>query len=84
MVKNDTMQNFFQKFHEINKKQSQGELLYSLSNGTKVYSLPQDKMICLVPDLSKFNMPNTGKRIEITGMPPGTIPPYKIIPEDNK
>ena len=28
-----------------------------LPNGNKLYELPMDKMICVVPDMSKFHMP---------------------------
>ena len=33
----------------------QAKLLYTLSNGNKVYSLPQDNMPCVVPDMSQYN-----------------------------
>jgi hypothetical protein len=64
--------------------QTMGKLIFIQPNGTKVYSLPQDNMICFVPDLSQYNynMPNPAKK-KVTGMPPGSAPQYKIIP-DNK
>jgi len=64
--------------------QPMGKLIFIQPNGTKVYSLPQDNMICFVPDLSQYNynMPNPAKK-KVTAMPPGSAPQYKIIP-DNK
>lgn len=61
----------------------QAVLLFTQPNGNKVYSLPKDNMICIVPDLSNFNMPNIAKNKIVSGMPPGRIPPYKIIPQNN-
>ena len=63
------------------KYKHQATLLLTLENGSKVYSLPQDNMPCLVPEMSQFNMPNLAKGKKVNGMPPGIIPPYKIIPE---
>lgn len=57
------------------------KLLFTLENGSKIYSLPQDNMICLVPDMSPYNMPNIAKGKKVSGMPPGFVPPYNIIPE---
>jgi hypothetical protein len=51
-----------------------------LPNNTKIYSLPQDNMPCIVPDLTQFNMPNKLNGTRITGMPPGTAP-KKNFPE---
>ena len=36
----------------------QAKLLYTLKDNTRVFSLPQDNMICIVPDVKQFNMPN--------------------------
>jgi len=58
-----------------------GTLVYTQPNGTRVYTLPQDQMPCLAPDMSQFNMPVKGKGIKITGMPPGSLPPNEIIPK---
>ena len=33
------------------------KLLKTLPNGNKLYELPMDKMICVVPDMSQFHMP---------------------------
>ena len=33
------------------------KLLKILPNGNKLYELPMDKMICVVPDMSQFHMP---------------------------
>ena len=74
----DSLQKIMQK---ISEKQHMGTLAYTQPNSTRVYALPQDQMPCLVPDMSQFNMPVMGKGIKITGMPPGSVPPYNIIPE---
>jgi hypothetical protein len=47
----------------------QAKLHHILPNGNKVYSLPQDNMPCVVPDMSQFNMPDVR-----SGMSPYTIP----------
>lgn len=50
------------------------------SNGDKVYILGQDKMPCVVPDMSQFNMPNISnptdyfKSLAFQQTLPGTIP----------
>ena len=58
-----------------------GKLVYTQTNGTRVYILPRDNMTCLVPDMSQFNMPVMGKGMKKSGMPPGSAPPNSIIPE---
>jgi hypothetical protein len=60
------------------------KLLYTLSNGSKVYILPLDNMPCLVPELAQFNMPVMGRDMKMTGMPPGLQPPVPLIPPQNK
>ena len=77
-VSTDSLQKIMQK---ISEKQRWGTLVYTQPNSTRVYALPQDQMPCLVPDMSQFNMPVMGKGIKITGMPPGSVPPYNINPE---
>jgi|SRR5687768_11353870 len=57
------------------------KLSHVLPNGNIVYLLPQDNMSCIVPDMNQFNMPNVGRKIKASGMPPGTSPPHKIIPK---
>lgn len=55
--------------------QSREKLLAVLSNGTKVYALPQDHMPCLKPDMSQFNMPDAGRNVTIYRYPEkGSIP----------
>lgn len=65
-----------------------GQLAFTHPNGDKIYSLPQDNMLCLVPDLARtnYNMPNPVKGMRVTGMPPGSVPQRKIIipPNENK
>ena len=74
----DSLQTIMQK---INEQQRLGTLAYTQPNGTRVYTLPNDHMPCLVPDMSQFNMPVMGKGIKITGMPPGSLQPNEIIPK---
>lgn len=73
----------------------QAKLLYTLKDNTKVFSLPQDNMISLVPDMKQFNMPNAGiAKLPFTipselkdqlqhqpGRIPNAITPYDIIPQ---
>jgi hypothetical protein len=61
-----------------------GDLVMTQPNGTSVYLLPQDKMPCLVPDLSRtnYNMPILMKGQKISGMPPGSsINPHLLYPK---
>ena len=74
---------------------SQAKLKFVLPDSTKVYSLPQDNMICLVPEMKQFNMPNATSPYISFIIPnelknelrhqPGRIPnaviPYNIIPQ---
>ena len=46
------------------------KLLYTLTNGDKVYALPQDNMPCIVPDMSQYNNFELVK----PDMTPSTIP----------
>jgi len=64
--------------------QPQGKLSQTLSNGNKVYILPNDNMICIVPNMQEFNMPNPGRKMPIIGMPPYRMPRFKLIPEEGK
>ena len=77
----DSLPYFLDKLSEKTRQHSYGNLLFTQPNGTRVYSLPQDNLICLVPDMSQFNMPVIGKEIKITGMPPFSVPPNNIIPK---
>ena len=77
----DSLPAIMEMMQKLSEKQHLGTLIYTKSNGTKVYVLPQDNMTCLVPDMSQFNMPVLGKGIKITGMPPGSLPPKEIIPK---
>jgi len=76
----DSLQKTMELMQKLRKRQHTGTLVYT-NNGTRVYSLPQDNMPCLVPDMSQFNMPVLGKGTKITGMPPGSLPPNEIIPK---
>jgi len=77
----DSLQKIMEIMQKFRGNQHIGELVFTQPNGTKVYALAQDQMPCLVPDISQFNMPVVGKGAKITGMPPGSFPPYNIIPE---
>ena len=77
----DSLQTIIKIMQNLNEEQHPGTLAYTKPNGTRVYALSQDQMPCLVPDMSQFNMPVISKGIKITGMPPGSSPPNKIIPE---
>ena len=77
----DSLEKFMSIMQKLSEKQRRGTLVYTKPNGTIVYALPQDNMLCLVPDMSQFNMPVLGKGIKITGMPPGSLPPNEIIPK---
>jgi hypothetical protein len=80
----DSLQKVLDEFQQMQMTPSIGNLIYTQTNGTKVYALTQDNMVCLVPDLSRhnYNMPIAGTGIKITGMPPGSIP-NTIIPRNN-
>lgn len=58
-----------------------GTLSFVHSNGNKFYTLPQDNMLCIVPDMSQFNMPVAGKAMKIEEMPPGSVTPQLLIPK---
>lgn len=60
---------------ELDKKMPMGmEYSHSLTSGTNVYTLPQDNMPCVVPDMKQFSMPNAGTGIKIKSNGPGAIP----------
>ena len=58
-----TVNKFDNSIHEKKSVRGNGmhlndaKLLKTLPNGNKLYELPMDKMICVVPDMSKFHMP---------------------------
>ena len=72
----DFSRNFSDNFPNAN-------LQSTLTNGTKIYSLPGDNMICLVPDLTQFYMPNVARKVKIFRRPQDYFPRYKIIPDGN-
>lgn len=57
------------------------KLSHVLSNGNKVYLLPQGNMPCMVPDMHQFNMPVIFNDSLPTTMPNVWLKPYRIIPE---
>ncbi len=65
----------------------QARLSQVLPNGNKVYSLPQDNMPDVVPDMSQFNMVNAAKtpgnsnsNLLSQETMPNAVTPYPIIP----
>lgn len=58
------------------------KLLFNMSNGNKVYALPQDGMPCIVPDMNRFTIPNSGKGIPLYRYPAlGAIPNPALEPQ---
>lgn len=82
---------FFKKDLQLLTTRTKTKILTELTNGNKAYSLPQDNMPCIVPDMSQFNMPNIANpkeyfqsladRTHKPGKMPNAIIPYRIIPE---
>jgi len=68
--------------------QSNHSQSYTLPNGNKVYTLAQDNMPCVKPDMSQFNMPNVAdghfkifvQKRNTPGKIPNPISPFEIIP----
>lgn len=77
----DSLRKIMEVMQKIRESQKMGTLVLTKPNGTRIYSLPQDQMPCLVPDMSQFNMPVVDKGKKITGMPPGSLPRTEIIPK---
>ena len=77
----DSLQKMIEMMQKLSEKQRMGKLVYTQTNGTRVYILPRDNMTCLVPDMSQFNMPVMGKGMKKSGMPSGSAPPNSVIPE---
>ena len=50
------------------------KLIGVTENGNQVYSLPQDNMPCIVPNIQRYDMPNGGKNIVPLEKGPGAIP----------
>ncbi len=88
-----TVTNPFQKnnflLHHLSRPQV-WELSHILSNGDKVYTLSQDNMPCVVPDMRHYtNMPNISNsneyfetllfRQHLPGSIPNAVRPYKLI-----
>jgi hypothetical protein len=58
-----------------------GNLSHTLPNGSKVYSLPQDNMPCVVPDMSQFNDQVVKPPMLHYNIPNPTFPPpSKVVP----
>ena len=82
IISKDSLERLFKSFGQMQYSPNFGDLALTLPNKSKIYFLPQDNMPCIVPDLSKFNMPNAGIGIKITGMPPGSAPRIPLIPKE--
>lgn len=54
--------------------QKQSAAAYTLSNGNKVITLPQDNMPCIIPEMQSYNMPNAFTSLNKTEPVPGKIP----------
>ena len=81
-ISKDSLERLLKSLVQIQYSPNFGRLALTHPNGNKIYILPQDNMPCMVPDLSQFNMPNAGRGIRITGMPPGSKPRTPIIPKE--
>ena len=57
----------------------QAKHLYTLPNGNKIISLPQDNMPCVVPDMTAFNMPVVKAEIIPYTIPNPAYPPQSKI-----
>ena len=72
-------------------RMKQAILSHSLQNNSKVYLLPMDNMLCVVPDMDQFNMPNGANpekynesllgKFKESGRIPNMLIPHKMIPE---
>ena len=84
ILSKDSLEKLFKNLERKQYMPNIGKLVLLQPNGTKVYALTQDNMLCLVPDLSRhnYNMPVLGGEIKIIGMPPGSVP-NRIIPRNN-
>ena len=63
---------------------SGADLQAMLANGNKIYTLPQDNMPCVVPDLSPYNMPVVKPEVTYTIPNPAYPPAVKpsVITDD--
>jgi hypothetical protein len=79
--------NYTPRLHHLSPSHRQGldraKLLYTLTNGGKVYALPQDNMPCLVPDLSQYNMPVMKPGVIYT-IPNPAYPPATTDPTESE
>lgn len=82
IISKDSLDRLLKSLTQMEYSPGSGHLAFTHPNGNKLYFLPQDNMPCMVPDLSQFNMPNAGRGIKITGMPPGSVPRIPIIPKE--
>ena len=79
------------RFNTFIPSMKQAILSHSLPNNSKVYLLPMDNMLCVVPDMDQFNMPNAASpekynesllgKFKEPGRFSNMQIPYKMIPE---
>lgn len=71
--------------YEIMPDMPEAKLSHTLSNGNKVFILPQDNMPCIVPDMNQFSaMANSYRKDDVSestiGQIPNAIPRIFITP----
>jgi hypothetical protein len=63
---------------------AQAKLSDILLNGDKVYLLPLDHTLCIVPDTSRYNYKMPVMKEKITGFMPNASPREQIIPNNKR
>ncbi len=79
----ESLQKFKDLLEEKTRANAPGRLEFTFPNGDNVYAMPVGNMPNLVPDLSRtnYNMPILKHGEKVTGMPPGSVPQYHVIPK---
>ena len=67
-----------------NSFSAQAKLSDVLLNGDKVYLLPLDHTVCIVPDTSRYNYKMPDMKGKITGFMPNASPPEQLIPNNKR
>jgi hypothetical protein len=80
-ISSDSLQKIIAKLNARKTLLPNARLLHTFSNGTRMYTLSQDNMPCLVPDQSDYNMPVVGKTLRLEGMPPRSDKQQPLIPK---
>ena len=73
---NDTLFNKLNMVRDAPAAFPDAKLELTLSNGSKVFALPQDNMPCVVPDMKQFSIPNSASnKVRVYSYNgPGAIP----------